>query len=92
MCNCDQETISDHFVAIDSDFGICYGELIETFLASIEAIAKEEDIPSAVNGGVVKGNYCIYKLDVPWLTPRIGGKFKLAIDENERQGITLVVQ
>ena len=80
MCDCDCKTIDNHPVAIDPDFCICRGELIDTFLDSVEATAKEEGIPSAFNGGVIKGNYCIYKLDVPWLTPRIGGKFKFAID------------
>ena len=94
----DCEAISKYLVTTDPDFCICYGELVEVLLTDygfstleLEDAAKKEGIPSAFNGGVVKGRYSTYKLDAPWLTPRIGGKFKLAIDENERQLIPLVI-
>ncbi len=93
----DCEAIALHLIEIDPHFCYCYGELMETLLESygastrdIESEAKDENIPSAVNG-VVKGSYSTYRLNVSWLTPRIGGKFKLAGDRNERQEIASVV-
>lgn len=93
----DCEAIAAHLLAQDPQFCFCYGQLVETLLESygsstrdIESEAKDEGIPSALNG-VIKGSYSIYRLNIPWLTPRIGGKFKLAGDRNDRQEITLIV-
>jgi hypothetical protein len=89
----DCEAISEYIAKIDPHFCFCYGELMETLIESygsstrdIESDAKDEGF---VN--IVKGSYSIYRLNVPWLTPRTGGKFKLAID-NERQETVLVVK
>lgn len=94
----DCEAIATYMAEIDPNFCFCYGELMETLLESygsstrdIESDAKDEGIPSA-STGVVKGNYSTYRLNVPWLTPRIGGKFKLAGDRNDRQEIALIVK
>lgn len=94
----DCEAIATHLLELDPHFCFCYGQLVETLLEAygsstrdIESDAKNEGIPSAPNG-VVKGNYSTYRLNVPWLTPRIGGKFKLAGDRNDRQEIAFVVK
>lgn len=94
----DCEAIAIHLSKIDPDFCYCYGQLIETLRQSygfstrdIESDAKDEGIPSAVTG-VVKGSYSTYRLNVPWLTPRIGGKFKLTGDRNDRQEIASIVK
>lgn len=94
----DCEAIAEYISKIDPDFCFCYGQLVETLLESygsstrdIELEAKDESIPSAKEGAV-KGSYSIWRLNVPWLTPRIGGKFKLAGDRNDRQEIALIVK
>lgn len=94
----DCEAIAEYISKIDPNFCFCYGKLMETLIASygsstrdIESDAKDEGIPSAKEG-VVKGSYSIYQLNVPWLTPRIGGNFKLAGDRNNRQEIALIVK
>lgn len=96
----DCEEICKYITKIDPSFCYCYGELIETLIESyatstrdIEVDAREEGIPSAVEGrGVVKGRYSVYRLNVPWLTPRIGGRFKLAIAQSERQTNSLMIE
>lgn len=87
----DCNVIVEHITKIDPDFRYCYGELVETMQEAygmsthdIEADAQSEGILSVVaDRRVVKGVYSIYRLNVPWLSPRIGGKFKLAIDQSE---------
>lgn len=94
----DCEAIATYLSEIDTHFCFCYGQLMEALLESygsstrdIESEAKNEGIPSATNG-VIKGRYSTYRLNAPWLTPRIGGKFKLAGDRNDRQEIALIVK
>ena len=96
----DCEAIVEYLTKIEPKFCYCYGELVQTLIQAhstksrdMETDAKDENIPSAIEGGgLVRGEYSIYRLNVPWLTPRIGGKFKLAIERIERQEIALIVQ
>jgi hypothetical protein len=71
----------------DPNIDICHGELNELLLYDcfyddfdIWQIAREEQFPpsSDYRKSFICGSYCQFLPKVPWLRPRLGGKFKLA--------------